>query len=175
MGSRGGFNFDPFDFFGFGGQENDHRESEPEKRQGPDFIVPLEVSLEDIFAGKEFQVIMTKPTLCHRCHGTGADSEDSIQTCPKCRGHGVYMRTVHVAPGFIQQFQSSCDECGGRGKVVKKVCSLCKGHKIHDDVETISVKVPRGAKNGERITLAGQASDYVDQLASDLVFVVKRK
>jgi DnaJ-class molecular chaperone len=56
--------------------------------------------------------------------------------------------------------------------VISKKCGVCGGKKIHDDLETLNVKINRGIRNGERITLSGSASDYVDQLASDLVFVV---
>ncbi len=68
-----------------------------------------------------------------------------------------------------------CDDCGGKGKIIKNVCSVCRGKKIHDDLETLTVKIPRGVKNGERIISSGSGSDYIDQLASDLIFVVKRQ
>lgn len=84
------------------------------------------------------------------------------------------MKTVHVAANFVQQFQSVCEVCGGKGKVISKKCGICGGKKIHDDLETLNVKLNRGIKNKEKITLSGSASDYVDQLASDLVFVVHR-
>ncbi len=101
-GFGGGFGgFDPFDFFNFGGRGEGGEEREPEKKQGAPFLVNLKVSLEDIFSGTDLRVILTRPTLCHSCKGTGAESEDDVHTCPKCRGHGVYMKTVQVGPGFI--------------------------------------------------------------------------
>ena len=50
--------------------------------------------MEDIFTGKEIRVTLTRPTLCHRCNGSGADTDDGVHTCPKCKGRGVYMRTI---------------------------------------------------------------------------------
>lgn len=35
-----------------------------------------------------------------------------------------------LAPGMYQQFQQTCDVCGGTGKKVKRVCHKCQGGKV---------------------------------------------
>jgi molecular chaperone DnaJ len=51
------------------------------------------------------------------------------QTCPACQGSG-------------QQISNPCQDCNGQGRK----------HKTH----TLSVKVPAGVDNGDRIRLAGE-------------------
>ncbi len=44
----------------------------------------LHVSLEDIYNGREIEIILTKQTICSHCRGTGADHPDDVVKCDKC-------------------------------------------------------------------------------------------
>ncbi len=50
-----------------------------------------------------------------------------------------------IAPGFIQQFQTQCPTCSGRGKIFKSKCGTCSGNKVRRQSESIKFKVPAGA------------------------------
>jgi molecular chaperone DnaJ len=57
--------------------------------------------------------------------------------------------------GFFS-VQQSCPRCRGTGKTVKDPCNTCNGQGRVRDHKTISVKVPAGVDNGDRIRLAGE-------------------
>ena len=82
--------------FGHGGHQ------EP---KGPDINLKVRVTLADVYKGKDIDMEFTKQSICPHCHGTGAESEYDLETCPKCRGQGVILRKKQLAPGFVQQFQ----------------------------------------------------------------------
>lgn len=71
-----------------------------------------------------------------------------MKVCGECRGHGVKVVQKMIAPGFIQQFQTHCNACGGQGKTFKTVCGACDGKKVRRQSESIQFKVPVGAPEG---------------------------
>lgn len=48
----------------------------------------------------------------------------------------------------------SCDKCGGKGKIVKGTCPVCKGHKVESGEDTITVIVEKGMREGHEIVCA---------------------
>ena len=56
----------------------------------------------------------------------------------------------------IFSVQQTCPQCRGNGKVIKDPCGPCHGQGRVQDTKTISVKVPPGVDNGDRIRLAGE-------------------
>jgi DnaJ-related protein SCJ1 len=91
-----------------------------------------------------------KQVLCPVCDGTGAKSGRDLVTCSTCQGHGIRIQRVAMGP-FIQQMQSTCDVCQGKGKMIKEVCSLCKGRKVSKNHREISVSIRKGMQDGETI------------------------
>lgn len=75
-GQGGGMN--PFDlfsqFFGGGGGRGGR------ERKGPEIVIPLPVTLEDLYSGRSVFVKVKQQVLCHHCRGTGAHSEDDVKT-----------------------------------------------------------------------------------------------
>lgn len=116
-----------------------------------DMRIKMKVSLKNLFIGKEFNFKYTKNVICPHCRGMGADSENDIHVCGKCKGQGVILETRQLAPGYVQQFQKQCPSCGGKGKVIKKTCHVCKGDKIIPSIESLSVYIEKGMKNGQEI------------------------
>ncbi len=172
----GGGGMDPFDLFGsfFGGGGRRGR-GEDEEIQGDPLIIPLYVSLEDIFTGAKLKIMMTKNSICSHCRGSGADDPDDVETCNKCDGRGFVVERVQVAPGFIQQSQNICPKCHGKGKIIKHKCSVCNGKKVLKDLETYQIEIEEGMKYEEQIILSSSAGDYIDKTSSDLIFVLKEK
>jgi DnaJ-related protein SCJ1 len=56
-----------------------------------------------------------------------------------------------LAPGIYQQMQTTCDACGGKGKIVTSTCPHCKARKVVRDVEQIDIAIDRGMRDGEVI------------------------
>jgi molecular chaperone DnaJ len=56
----------------------------------------------------------------------------------------------------IMQVQQHCSKCGGKGKIQKNDCPVCRGNKVVRSKNEIQVHVPKGTKNGECIRLNGK-------------------
>ena len=149
-GFGGGADFgDVFgDIFGdiFGGGRRSQRAA-----RGADLRYNMELTLEEAVRGvsKEIKV----PTLveCDECHGSGARSGTSAQTCPTCHGSGQ----VQMRHGFFAVTQT-CPHCHGKGKIVTDPCRKCHGDGRVQKTKTLSVKIPAGVDTGDRIRLAGE-------------------
>jgi len=167
-GQRG---FDPFgDLFGnmFGGQRQ--QQGQRDTPRGPDLVIELDVSLKDLYVGRELIITHKKQILCPHCRGTGAKNPDDVQTCPVCKGSGVNIVTQRLGPGFVTQTQTTCDKCGGKGRIVKGVCPHCNGHKIATAIETLTVVVERGMANGADIVFEQEGNQGPDMTPGNIVF-----
>jgi len=159
--------FDLFSQFGFGGFNR--RQSEGEER-GTDTTMDLRVTLEDLYKGREYEVAVRNQVLCPKCRGSGAEKEEDVQTCPVCGGSGIKITTQRLGPGFVQQMQSTCDKCGGKGKTVKSTCPKCKGQKVVSGEKILDVVVEQGMADGQTITFENAGDEHPDHLPGHINF-----
>jgi len=89
---------------------------------------------------------------CSHCKGTTVEPGYDLRTCPICKGAGQVNRVMNTIFGPIQQ-TTTCDECGGRGKIPEKVCTLCHGKGTERRRKPITLKVPAGIDDGATIRL----------------------
>lgn len=163
-----GFGGDPFEhFFHQGGHG-----FQQEEQKGDPISLRIKVPLEDIYRGRELQFSIVKKVICAHCRGSGADHPDDVSKCDMCDGRGIYVRRVQVAPGFIQQVQSMCPKCNGKGKIIKSSCQVCGGKKLMDDIDTFKVTIEKGTPNRHKITIHNVGGDYIDKLSSDVIVEV---
>ncbi len=119
--------------------------------RGSDLRYDLELSLEEAIAGTTVKIRVPKLVGCETCNGSGAKPGSSPVTCSTCGGAGQ----VRMQQGFFA-IQQTCPACRGMGSVVEDYCTSCRGEGRVRDNKTISVKVPAGVDNGDRIRLAGE-------------------
>ena len=132
------------DIFGGGrGRSNVYR--------GADLRYNLEISLEDAARGTETRIRIPAMEECGTCHGSGAKSGTSPTVCPTCSGHGQ----VRMQQGFFS-IQQTCPRCHGTGKIVANPCVACGGAGRIKQHKTLSVKIPAGVDDGDRIRLSGE-------------------
>ena len=119
--------------------------------RGADMQYTLDLSLEQAVGGDSAEI--TVPTLasCGDCDGTGAKAGTKPSTCPQCHGRGQ----IRVSQGFFS-LQQTCPRCRGAGKVIQDPCRSCGGRGRVERRKTLSVKVPAGVDNGDRIRLTGE-------------------
>jgi len=72
--------------------------------------------------------------------------------------------------GFFTM-QQTCPVCHGRGKEIKEKCPKCYGQGRIEKQKTLSVKVPAGVDNGDRIRLSGEGEAGVNGGPSGDLFV----
>jgi molecular chaperone DnaJ len=94
---------------------------------------------------------------CQTCDGRGAESEDGLSTCDACSGAGVVRTVARSLFGQVIQEQS-CPRCAGRGKVIVDPCGACSGTGEQRDHRSITVDVPGGVVDGQRIRLTGRGN-----------------
>jgi molecular chaperone DnaJ len=141
----------PFgDLFGTGGA----RTGGP--MQGGDVVAAAEIELVDALRGASVPVSYEAIVLCEHCHGNGAEPGTPIETCERCGGSGQ-LRAVTRTP-FGQVMRSAvCDTCGGDGRVPREPCHVCRGRGRKVERIKVSVDVPAGIADGQRIRIGGRA------------------
>ena len=90
----------------------------------------------------------------------------------------MQVRIEQLAPGMIQQIQSMCGECSGRGERIspKDRCKSCEGKKVMKEKKIFEVHIDKGMEDGHRITFAGEG-DMEPGLeeAGDIIVVLDEK
>ena len=145
---------DIFDaFFGGGGDAFGGGRAGP--AQGGDVAVQATVELADAATGTTIEVGYDAVARCDACHGNGAEPGTPIETCARCGGAGQ-LRAVTRTP-FGQVVRATvCDTCHGDGRVPKEPCKACRGRGRRVERQTLSVDVPAGIADGQRIRLGGR-------------------
>jgi molecular chaperone DnaJ len=123
--------------------------------QGGDVAVSAEIDLADAAHGTKVEVAYEAVVLCEHCHGNGAEPGTPIETCERCRGTGQ-LRAVSRTP-FGQVVRSTvCDVCHGEGRVAREPCKVCRGRGRNVERPKVSVDVPAGIADGQRIRISGR-------------------
>jgi molecular chaperone DnaJ len=68
---------------------------------------------------------------------------------------------VRVSQGFFS-IQQTCPQCRGTGKVVAEPCATCNGAGRVRKHKTLSVKIPAGVDQDDRIRLSGEGEAGVN-------------
>jgi len=135
------------DFFGFGG--GGARRGGPAR--GADLRFDLEISFDESFTGTETTIQIPREENCDTCKGSGAAPGTSKETCAQCRGTGQ----LRYQQGFLVVART-CGNCGGTGQVVKTPCPACRGRGRVAKDRRVTVKIPPGIAEGQRLRLHGE-------------------
>jgi molecular chaperone DnaJ len=155
MGGGGGFSgADAFsDIFGdvfgdiFGGGRRTGGRSQVFR--GADLRYELELTLEQAVNGDSVNIEIPTHVECERCTGSGAEPGSTPVNCNHCGGTGQ----IRAQQGFFS-IQQTCRVCHGTGSLIDKPCRECAGRGRVRKLRTLSVKVPPGVDNGDRIRLS---------------------
>jgi molecular chaperone DnaJ len=121
--------------------------------RGQDVETEATLSFEEAVLGVAVPLRMQSPGACPTCSGTGAKPGTSAHTCPVCQGAGVTSRSQGAFA-----FSEPCRNCRGTGQVIDDPCPTCSGSGITNQTRTITVRIPAGVKDGQRIRLAGKGA-----------------
>ena len=134
---------DPFGRTGNGGQRRDR------PMRGEDVRYDLEVEFENSMKGISIDIQVPRLEECGRCSGKGAEPEDGLTTCPICRGRGE----VIYQQAFLS-VRRTCNQCGGRGQIIRRPCKECKGEGYQKRERKLKVNIPAGVDNGTQLRLS---------------------
>jgi molecular chaperone DnaJ len=119
-------------------------------RRGADIGYVMELDLEEAVAGVEKRIEIPTLAVCEPCKGSGSE-DGKVDTCATCHGRGQ----VRMQRGIFTM-QQPCPHCGGRGQTIVNPCKNCHGNGRIEEEKVLSVKIPAGVDNGDRIRLAGE-------------------
>jgi molecular chaperone DnaJ len=160
MAGAGGAGFSSFaDAFGdiFGDIFNQARGGRSSVYRGADLRYNLEVPLEHAARGTETRIRIPTHEDCETCKGTGAKPGTQPRTCSTCEGQGQ----VRMQQGFFS-IQQTCPKCHGTGKIIAEPCSTCHGAARVKKQKTLSVRIPAGVDDGDRIRLSAEGEPGVN-------------
>jgi molecular chaperone DnaJ len=119
-------------------------------RRGADVGYVMELDLEEAVAGIERRIEIPTLAECEPCKGTGSE-DGKLHTCETCHGRGQ----VRFQRGIFSM-QQPCPQCHGRGQTFQNPCPECRGAGRVEEEKVLSVKIPPGVDNGDRIRLSGE-------------------
>lgn len=133
---------------------------------GFDIEIEIEVSLVDVFQGKEIDISFSRNVICEKCQGKGGEEID----CSFCNGTGE--NVFNSSFGFIH---SSCEKCRGKGKKLKTKCDNCSDGFKKGNEEILKFTVMPGVENGMRFIQEGMGHPSKDPEGSpgNLCIVIK--
>ncbi len=155
-GGHGGFGAEGFgDIFGdvfgdiFGGARRGG--GGPQVFRGADLGYDLKLDLETAVSGDSVEIDVPTQVSCETCAGSGAKQGTRPLTCTACGGAGQ----VRMQQGFFS-IQQTCPACKGVGTTITDPCTKCHGRGRVRKIRTLSVKIPGGVDDGDRIRLSGE-------------------
>ncbi len=124
------------------------------QRRGPskggdlytDVVVPFATAAK---GGKAILKINVK-VKCSDCNGSGVSRGSNQSVCPECNGRG----NVTFSQGNFA-VSRPCPRCLGRGAILGNPCRACGGGGAVTKPRKISVKIPPGTLNKDKIRLKG--------------------
>lgn len=134
----------------FGDFSNSTRSRETSNR-GSDLRYNLEITLEEAYNGKSDKINVPINTECSGCKGNGGVNGESPIVCPNCQGSGK----TRASQGFFM-IERSCTSCNGSGQIVVNPCKSCGGQGRVKKPKKLSINIPAGVEDGNRIRLSGQ-------------------
>lgn len=153
--------FDPFEnMFGFG-----NRRRRRQEHRVPDVIIPLSVSLETLYNGAVMDAVHKRRVIC-------SNWSDCEKKCSRCGGSGVVIQTRRLGPGFVQQIQTTCDVCGGRGKIGNPKCTSCPKGQFEETEKPLLIDVEKGMSDGQFVTFEGETDEVPDHVNGDIKFKI---
>lgn len=120
-------------------------------RRGQDVETDIRIDFAEAVHGATVPLRLSSPATCGTCHGSGAKPGTAPRTCPTCKGAGLVTRSQ----GSFA-FSEPCSDCRGTGRIVDQPCPECAGSGTSTKTRTLTVRIPPGVNDGQRIRVGGQ-------------------
>ena len=120
-------------------------------RRGADVETEVRLDFLEAVGGATVPLRLSSPATCTTCAGIGARPGSRPRVCTTCGGAGLVSRSQGAFA-----FSEPCRDCRGTGRIIDDPCPECGGDGISSQTRTLTVRVPPGVADGQRIRLAGQ-------------------
>jgi molecular chaperone DnaJ len=138
------------DFFGFSSGGGARRGTP----RGADLRLDVQLTFAEAIEGCAKEVELSRRVTCPGCAGTGAAAGSRPDRCPTCAGRG---QVVHQQGFFM--IGTVCPSCRGEGTVIRDKCKDCRGAGVTTKAERVTVNIPAGVDNGQRLRLSGKGEN----------------
>ena len=118
--------------------------------RGADVETQITLDFREAVKGTTIPVELTGEAPCTDCHGSGS-ATGKTTTCPDCHGSG-FVSEQKGAFGMSRP----CTRCGGTGQIIEDPCQTCSGSGTVRRTRSITVRIPAGVIDGQKVRLAGQ-------------------
>jgi len=139
-------------FSGFGGGGSRRHNPADMEKYPLDMNVDMRISFNEAIFGCEKEVEFRYKKACKPCKGTGAKN-GKLSTCSQCKGQGQ----VYMKQGFMT-FSQTCPVCEGTGSAASEKCDSCRGNGFKEEKESVSIKIPQGIDDGNRLRVSGKGN-----------------
>ncbi|MGH3752368.1 MAG: molecular chaperone DnaJ [Pseudonocardiaceae bacterium] len=120
-------------------------------RRGTDVETEVRIDFTEAVRGATVPLRLSSPASCGSCGGSGARAGTVPRICPVCSGTGLVTRSQGAFA-----FSEPCRDCRGTGRIIDEPCGECGGQGVSHRHRTLTMRVPAGVADGQRIRLAGQ-------------------
>src|SRR6476646_9334683 len=127
------------------------RTSATRGQRGADVESELRIDFVQAVRGAEVPIRLSAPGRCQTCGGSGARPGTAPHVCPTCAGSGF----VSSSQGAFA-FSEPCRDCRGTGRIIEDPCPECGGDGVSTRTRPLTVRVPAGVADGNKVRLKGQ-------------------
>jgi len=151
----------------FGGGRGAGTRSTTRPRRGSDVETEVRLDFAEAVGGATVPLRLSSPATCGTCHGSGAKPGTRPRQCPTCNGIGFVTRNQGAFA-----FSEPCRDCRSTGRIIDDPCPECGGDGVSTRTRTLTVRIPTGVADGQRIRLAGQGEPGRNGAPAGDLFVV---
>lgn len=153
----------------FGGGFSSGGGSRSQRKYNLDLEAEVTLAFNEAIFGTKKEVAFSYKKPCDTCDGTGS-KDKSKATCKECKGKGQ----VFYRQGFMT-FSQTCPACNGKGSVVTNPCPDCRGKGFSQVDDKVTIDIPEGIDNDNRIRVAGRGNIDDKGARGDLYILVRVK
>ena len=123
-------------------------------RKGSDVLYHLTIDFDEAVYGTKKDIKIDVEENCPECHGAGGFNS---KTCSECHGSGTVTSEQRTMFGSFLT-KTTCPYCHGSGTTYEKKCTDCGGYGKVTNRKTITITIPAGIDNENRLRIAGKGA-----------------
>lgn len=138
-----------------------------QRKKSPDKIVRINITPVESYNNSTKTINYIKDYKCNTCNGEGGEK----QICGGCGGQG-YQSKIFSNGFMIQQINTECSSCAGRGYTLIHKCNGCDGRGYKSFNNTLNIKLPHGIDSGQFIRIPNEG-DFRNGDYGDLIIQIE--
>lgn len=127
-------------------------------RKGADILHHITIDFEEAVFGTKKDIKIETEDNCKECDGKGGFNS---KTCSECHGSGTVTSEQRTMFGSFLT-KTTCPYCHGTGSTYERKCPDCNGAGKVDVKKTITITVPAGIDNENRLRIAGKGASGIN-------------